>query len=238
MCAAIEATTSEKAFAFSRDGFELRCGVIPDEAIAGLRGELSLVTARSVNRRSLLRDCPAVADLAASAPLQTIASEALGGDAFAVRALLFDKVSGANWGVPWHQDLAIAVEEKRDVPGFGGWSVKDGIPHVLPPAEVLAQMVTLRLHLDDCGVENGPLRLLPGSHCTGKLGDADIARWRAGTPEFVCTAARGDVLVMRPLLLHASSAAQRPGHRCVLHIEYAAQRLPGGLRWACQRVEK
>jgi ectoine hydroxylase-related dioxygenase (phytanoyl-CoA dioxygenase family) len=230
--------SSERERDFSRDGFELRRGVLSDEGVAALLSELSAITNRSANRRSLLRDCPAVAELAASPPLQTIASEALGGDAFAVRALLFDKLNGANWGVPWHQDLAIAVEEKRHVPGFGGWSVKDGIPHVLPPVEVLAQMGTLRLHLDDCGAENGPLRVLPGSHRAGKLGDADIARWRAGRPEFVCTAGRGDLLVMRPLLLHASSAAQSPGHRRVLHIEYGAQPLPGGLRWAGQRVKK
>lgn len=36
---------------------------------------------------------------------------------------------------------------------------------------------------------------------------------------------------MRPLLLHASSPAASPGHRRVLHVEYAAAGLPGGLQW-------
>lgn len=237
MSVPINPATREQAFDLLRDGFELRRSVVSSEQVGTLLMQLSTETQRSTNRRSLLRDCPAVAELAMGRPLRTIASEALGGGAFVVRALLFDKVSGANWGVPWHQDLAIAVEEKIDVAGFSGWSVKDGIRHVLPPAEILAQMVTLRLHLDDCGEDNGPLRLLPGSHRGGKLSDADIERCRAVAKEFVCLADHGDVLVMRPLVLHASSAAENPGHRRVLHIEYAVQSLPGGLRWAAQRAE-
>jgi hypothetical protein len=33
---------------------------------------------------------------------------------------------------------------------------------VHPPAEILDKMLTLRVHLDDCGEENGPLRVIPG----------------------------------------------------------------------------
>ena len=214
-----------------RDGFELHPGVLsPQEAGVLARG-LTAGVGASPNRRNLLRDDAGVARLAASSPLAAIAERALGAAAFPVRVLLFDKVDGANWGVPWHQDLAIPVREKVEAPGFGGWSVKEGVPHVLPPAEVLARMVALRLHLDDCGGDNGPLRVVPGSHRFGKLSESDIARLRGGTPEFLCIASRGSVLAMRPLLLHASSAAHRPGHRRVLHIEYAAHPLPAGLRW-------
>jgi hypothetical protein len=217
--------------ALERDGFEIHRGVLHAPDVEVLAKELSATRAGSPNRRSLLRDSVVVADLATSPPLRSIADEALGAAAFPVRALLFDKIEGANWSLPWHQDLAIPVAEKLDVPGCSGWSVKDGVPHVLPPAEVLAQMIALRVHLDDCSMDNAPLRVLPGSHRSGKLTDADITRLRAETPEFICLAARGDVLALRPLLLHASSAAQRPGHRRVLHIEYAAHPLPGGLQW-------
>jgi hypothetical protein len=217
--------------ALERDGFEMHRGVLPAQDVGALAQELSESCVGSPNRRSLLRDSPVVAGLATSPRLRSIADEALGAAAFPVRALLFDKIEGANWSLPWHQDLAIPVAEKLEVPGFGGWSVKDGVPHVLPPAEVLAQMVALRVHLDDCGADNAPLRVLPGSHRAGKFSDADLARLRAETPEIICLAARGDVLALRPLLLHASSAAQRPGHRRVLHIEYAAHPLPGGLQW-------
>ncbi len=41
----------------------------------------------------------------------------------------------------------------------------------------------------------------------------------------------GGLVVMRPLLLHASSPAKSPGHRRVVHIEYAAAELADGLKW-------
>lgn len=149
----------------------------------------------------------------------------------AVRAIYFDKTPDANWLVPWHQDLTICVEEKREVSGFGPWTEKAGLHHVQPPAEVLGQMITLRIHLDDTGPENGALRVLPGSHRHGKLSAAEITRLRAEIAEEVCAASAGDALLMRPLLLHASSRSVIPGHRRILHIEFAGCELPDGLRW-------
>lgn len=73
---------------------------------------------------------------------------------------MFDKASDANWNLAWHQDVTIAVQRQMDVPGFGPWSVKDGIVHVQPPEEVLNAMVAIRVHLDPCGADNGPLRVI------------------------------------------------------------------------------
>jgi ectoine hydroxylase-related dioxygenase (phytanoyl-CoA dioxygenase family) len=219
-----------KMSCFERDGFVLHRDVVQPETIERLLRELA-PRAGSPNRRNLLQDSATIAAFVQGPMLKPIADRALGADAFAVRAILFDKVAGANWSVPWHQDLVIPVAARIENAEFSGWSVKDGVPHVLPPAEVLAAMVTLRLHLEDCGPENAPLRVLPGSHRMGKLDDQAIPHIRATTPEFICHAPRGSVLAMRPLLLHASSAAARPGHRRVLHVEYAAKPLPGALRW-------
>ena len=227
----MQASPPETRHTLERDGFELHPGVLSSLETDALARELSAGADASPNRRNLLRDNATVARVATSAALAAIADRALDAVAFPVRVLLFDKVDGANWGVPWHQDLAIPVSGKVDAPGFGGGSVKEGVPHVLPPAEVLARMVTLRLHLDDCGEDNGPLRVVPGSHRFGKLSAPEIARVSGETPGFICLAIRGSVLAMRPLLLHASSAARRPAHRRVLHIEYAAHPLPAGLRW-------
>lgn len=182
--------------------------------------------------RNLLRDLPEVGEVAASQPVRNVVEAVLGAVAFPVRALWFDKTREANWKVPWHQDLAIAVAECREVTGFTGWSVKDGVPHVHPPGAILERMVTVRLHLDACGPDNGPLRVLPGSHRGGRLEAAEIAVWRERTDAVECVVPRGGALLMRPLLLHASSAALWPGHRRVLHLEFAAKELPGGLRWA------
>lgn len=157
--------------------------------------------------------------------------EVLGEGARAVRGILFDKRPEANWSLPYHQDRAIAVSEKLEMPGFIGWSVKEGVPHVLPPASVLEQMIAVRIHLDDCPEDNAPLRVSPGTHRLGILNKSEIPSVVEEHGEVVCTCSEGDALVMRPLLLHASSAAASPDHRRVLHIEYAGVDLPGGLEW-------
>jgi ectoine hydroxylase-related dioxygenase (phytanoyl-CoA dioxygenase family) len=109
--------------------------------------------------------------------------------------------------------------------------VKDGVAHVQPPVEVLEQMLALRLHLDDCGPANGPLQVIPGSHKSGRLNARQISEWRDRQPAKICSVSRGGALLMRPLLLHASSPATEPKHRRVLHLEFAAEPLPCGLQW-------
>ncbi|MBB6049372.1 phytanoyl-CoA dioxygenase family protein [Armatimonas rosea] len=149
------------------------------------------------------------------------------------RAIFFDKVPGANWHVGWHQDRAIAVTERIELPGWGPWSTKAGVLHVLPPAEILEKMVTVRLHLDPCDETNGPLRVLPGSHRQGILSSEQIAALREQTAEVICTGPVGSAVVMSPLLLHASSPAQSPSHRRILHLEFAPEKLlPEGLCFA------
>lgn len=145
------------------------------------------------------------------------------------RAILFDKTPDSNWKVPWHQDVAIAVAARHDEPGFGPWSVKDGVVHVQPPAEVLAGMVTVRVHLDDCAADNGPVRVLPRTHSLGKLSQDQIEHLRGQVTEVACTARRGGLLAFRPLLLHASSASSSPRRRRVAHFEFAAADLRGAL---------
>jgi len=151
--------------------------------------------------------------------------------AFAVRGILFDKNNAANWKVIWHQDISIAIKEKFETPGYGPWTQKAGVPHVQPPAEVLERMLTVRLHLDDCHANNGPLKVLSGSHLEGKLHAAAIVQWRDRANETICTVPRGGALLMKPLLLHASSPAVVPEHRRVIHLDFAAHPLANGLQW-------
>src|SRR5205807_2460085 len=157
------------------------------------------------------------------------------GEPFPAQAIYFDKSAERNWMVAWHQDLTIAVRERIEVAGFGPWSMKGAALHVQPPIEVLEKMLTVRLHLDDADESNGALRVLPGSHRFDRLDAEAIERLRKQTPEHLCIAKAGDALVMRPLLLHASRRSSTTGHRRVLHIEYSAFELPGGLRWSDPR---
>lgn len=148
-----------------------------------------------------------------------------------VRGIYFDKRPETNWLVAWHQDLTLALKEQTEMAGFGPWSVKEGVPHVQPPMLLLEQMLSVRLHLDDADAGNGALRVLPGTHRLGRLSAEEIRSCRETHEEVLCKAKAGDVLLMRPLLLHASSRSSSPRRRRVLHIEYAGFELPEPLEW-------
>jgi ectoine hydroxylase-related dioxygenase (phytanoyl-CoA dioxygenase family) len=155
----------------------------------------------------------------------------LGREHFPVKGLFFDKNGNTNWKVPWHQDLTIAVKERIDSIGFGPWTVKDGIIHVQAPGEVLEGILTVRIHLDNCTTSNGALRVLPGTHSLGRIRQTDLEGAFAGREEHVCEIGSGGVLLMRPLLIHASSASTNLLHRRVIHLEFASTSLPNGLQW-------
>ena len=190
----------------------------------------SLGALTGAGRRGIL-SIPAIAQLARSPWALDLVRPHLSAEPLPVRAIYFDKSPEANWLVAWHQDLTLAVRHRIDVPGFGPWSVKDGVTHVQPPVECLEQMLTVRIHLDDADDSNGALRVLPGTHCLGRLPAERIQEWRGARSEILCAAAAGDALLMRPLLLHASRRSTSTRRRRVLHIEYAGFTLPGGLQW-------
>jgi ectoine hydroxylase-related dioxygenase (phytanoyl-CoA dioxygenase family) len=181
--------------------------------------------------RNLLDESKEVQDLASSEEIRALLEPLMGADFFPVRGILFDKIPDANWKVPWHQDLTIAVQERVDVEGFGPWSVKADVIHVQPPTTILEKMLTVRIHLDDCGEDNGALRVIAGSHLSGRIPEAEISSCRARGHEQICAVAAGGALLMRPLLLHASSPSRLPGHRRVVHLDFASATLPSGLRW-------
>lgn len=210
-------------------GFRIVSDIFPsDDQRQSIMDTLGPV--QGAGRRGLLH-VPLMQETALSSQILDLVRPHLPCEPVPVRAIYFDKSSGANWLVAWHQDLTLAVGTRVDIPGFGPWSVKDGVPHVQPPAELLAQMLTVRLHLDDCDESNGALRIVPGSHRHGKLLPQRIRELRAREPELVCSVPAGGALLMRPLLLHASGRSQSGAHRRILHIEYAGFSLPGKLTW-------
>ena len=180
--------------------------------------------------RNLIDASPEVKALAESAGVRSLVKPVLGTRFFPVRGILFDKIPGANWKVPWHQDVTIAVRERIETQGFGPWSTKAGVLHVQPPASVLEHMVSVRLHLDQSDQDNGALRVIPGSHRHGRIPESAIPLMRQ-TPEVVCAVGSGGALLMRPLLLHASSPSIVPAHRRVIHLDFASVELPNGLQW-------
>jgi ectoine hydroxylase-related dioxygenase (phytanoyl-CoA dioxygenase family) len=211
-----------------KHGFEMVPGVLDADACEALAGLLG--SAGGAGRRGLLA-LPFIAALARSPAILSILRRHLAEEPRPVRGIFFDKSPEANWHVPWHQDLTLAVRARAEVPSFGPWSIKDGIPHVQPPVEFLDRMVTIRLHLDEADERNGALAVLPGTHRFGRLSPERIHSLRNEVPEHLCCAKAGDALLMHPLLLHSSRRSTTARRRRVLHLEYAAFSLPSPLEW-------
>lgn len=180
--------------------------------------------------RNLLQMWPRVAKAWQQPPLPGMLAEALGPRFGLVRVLYFDKPPEQSWALPWHKDMTIAVKHNR-LPSeqFHKPTRKIGVPHVEAPVWLLENMLTLRLHLDDMTEENGPLKVLPGSHHSGK------ATTSGGNSPVSILGRRGDVLLMRPLVSHCSNKSHEKTkrHRRILHYEFAGiEELPDGYAWA------
>lgn len=224
----------QKLTDFERDGFVVFKAVVPAPQIEQLTDSIEETRTEKAapGLRNLLNRCSSIKTFANSGVVFRIAQEILGVTPLPVRAILFDKTPAANWYVTWHQDLSIPVKNKVESVGFGPWSTKDGILHVQPPASILEQMVSLRIHLDTCSEANGAIKFIPGSHHAGILELDQLGHLRDNQVPVFCPAERGDIIAMRPLILHSSSTAETPDHRRVLHLEYAGTSLPSGLEWA------
>jgi hypothetical protein len=180
--------------------------------------------------RNLL-DLPCCQELATILRTHDAIGPLLPPGAVAVQCTLFDKSADRNWLVGLHQDVAIPVQERVAHPECSGWSEKEGVLYVQPPVRVLESLVAVRLHLDDCGPESGPLRVVPRSHRHGRLSADEAKTLRQQQGEVECLADRGGVVMIRPLLLHSSSKARAQSRRRVLHFLFGPSELTCGLRW-------
>jgi len=195
-----------------------RSGIAADD-LAQLRK--TIFTAGAAGTRCLL-DLPAVQVAARQLRGELVAAGLMAEGAVAIQAIAFDKTAETNWKVAWHQDLMFPFAQEVKAAGYELPTKKGGVDFARPPVEVLEELLALRLHLDDCDAGNGPLRVAPGSHRGGIIPSAECASEAARRGEQVCLANEGDALLMRPLLLHASSQASDPRHRRVLHLVYHA----------------
>jgi len=97
--------------------------------------------------------------------------------------------------------------------------------------------VTLRLFVDDCPSENGPLEIALGSHRHGRVPVNEIAGLVETSDVFAGVGEAGDVLALRTLVIHSSKRAVVSNHRRVLHVDYAAGELPPPLEWKYDRTD-
>ena len=225
-------------YTVDKHGFEMCPSFFPSLAIDELRADIALLgeSRPSHGVRNAEQKIPALKSWIDSDLLRSKARTYLCGEPQFVRAIVFDKTPEKNWLVAWHQDRTIALKSTSGpiditVPGWGPWSIKDGVHHVQPSLDVLDEMITLRIHLDDTSEENGCLKVIAQSHRLGILNHNDLAQHVEQSAPIKCIAKAGDLLIMRPHLLHASSKGCSPSQRRVLHIEYSSFNLPEGFSW-------
>jgi Phytanoyl-CoA dioxygenase (PhyH) len=221
-------------FAILPDALDPELAIALSEAVAAFtggcreegvyrRGELYAI-------RNLFDLVPGTKTVLRASALRDAVTAVLGPEAFCVRSLFLDKTPRANWKVPWHQDSTVVVKERVETVGFGPWTRKAGLQHVVAPPGTLSAMLVVRLHLDDCDEPTGGLRVIRGSHAYGKLPEDSIGQF-TGFDVTACPVARRGLLAMRPLLLHASSPARVPGSRRVIQLDFCARKLPLPLEW-------
>ena len=214
---------------FNKSGYFVIPGVIDAVLNRRLGAFVGGITSEAGSRRLL--DEAWCAHLAGALRGDARIRSLLPRNAVAVQCTLFDKSPTKNWLVAFHQDLSIPVSNRVNSPECSGWSEKEGHLYVQPPANVLEQLVAVRVHLDDCPAESGALRVVPKSHSQGRLDQGQAEALRLEHGETVVPLARGGALVMRPLILHASSKATSPVPRRVLHFVFGPPALPLGLEW-------
>lgn len=180
--------------------------------------------------RRFLFEVPGTVPLIFNGCLQALIRQISAESRFVVKGIYFDKPQRSNWYVPYHQDLKIEVDRKTALEGFSHWRSQDARFSVQPTLDILDNIFTIRIHLDDTTEENGALKVIPGSHQKG-IYRPETIDW-AQEQECICAVTQGGVMLMRPLLLHCSSRSTNEQRRRVIHIEMASLELPSAVQWA------
>ena len=180
--------------------------------------------------RQFLKEIPEARELIYNTNLKNIVAELFGDDFFTVKSIYFDKPENSNWYVAYHQDLTISVNKKIELAGFGPWTVKQNQFAVQPTLEILQNIFSIRIHLDDTDEHNGALKVLLASH-NKNIYRPETIDWSIET-EISCAVNKGGIMIMKPLLLHSSGRTTNNKKRRVIHIEFSNQELPSELKWA------
>ncbi len=180
--------------------------------------------------RQFLREIPQAKSIIFNSQLNTVINNLFGKGYFVVKSIYFDKPERSNWFVAWHQDLTISVDSKQDLEGYSSWTVKQNQYAVQPPIDILEDNFTIRIHLDNINVDNGALKVIPGSHLK-KIYRPENVTWANENPT-TCAVGKGSIMIMRPLLMHASERTTNNERRRVIHIEFSRAKLPEKLNWS------
>ena len=162
--------------------------------------------------------------------LREIIEQNFGENYFITKSIYFDKPEKSNWFVAYHQDLTISVDKKVEIENFENWTTKQNHFAVQPPKEILEQNFTIRIHIDKTTKENGALKVLNKSHKKGFVRTENIEI--ENEIETICEVEKGGIMIMKPLIFHASNKTTNNERRRVIHIEFSNQKLPNELEWS------
>ncbi|KRB56316.1 phytanoyl-CoA dioxygenase family protein [Flavobacterium sp. Root186] len=166
--------------------------------------------------------------------LKNIIETNFGKGYFITKSIYFDKPEKSNWFVAYHQDLTISVDKKIETENFENWTVKHNQFAVQPPKEILEDNFTIRIHIDTTTKDNGALKVINNSHSKGilRIENLDFEK----ETETICEVEKGGIMIMKPLLFHASNKTTNNKRRRVIHIEFSKQQLPAGLEWSERKI--
>ncbi|MGH1519172.1 phytanoyl-CoA dioxygenase family protein [Chryseobacterium sp. JK1] len=180
--------------------------------------------------RQFLKEVPEIKHLIFNDNIKKIIKEIFGDQYFVVKSIYFDKPETSNWYVAYHQDLTISVDKKLELSGFGPWTTKQNQFAVQPPLNILENIYTIRIHLDETDENNGALKVVPKSHAKG-IYRPETIDWTTETEE-ICKVEKGGIMIMKPLILHGSNRTTNGKKRRVIHIEFSDVELPEVLQWS------
>jgi ectoine hydroxylase-related dioxygenase (phytanoyl-CoA dioxygenase family) len=186
--------------------------------------------------RQFHREIPDTLPTIFNEKLKEIIKTNFGENYFIMKSIYFDKPEKSNWFVAYHQDLTISVNKKVEIENFENWTIKQNQFAVQPPKEILESIFTIRIHLDKTTKDNGALKVLNKSHKKGiyRVENIDVKE----ETETICEVEKGGIMIMKPLLFHASNKTTNNERRRVIHIEFSNQKLPNELNWREEAVIK
>ncbi len=227
-----QAELAEKGFSIIPNIFSEKAilGIIHCIETANSNSSSFLKTKDLFAIRQLLKHIPELQPLIFTEKFKNVLVGLSGKDYFLTKAIYFDKPKESNWFVSCHQDLSISVSNRKEIADYQNWTSKLGQIGVQPPTEILKSILTIRIHLDDTDEQNGALKVIPKSHSNGII---RLEKLNLENEQSVfCSVAKGGVMLMKPLLLHASKRSTGNKQKRVIHLEFSNRELAGELDWA------
>jgi len=173
--------------------------------------------------RQFFKEVPGAFNMIFNVKLNLVISQIFTIDYFVAKSIYFDKPGQSNLFLAYHQDLCISVNKRLDLAGYGPWTTKQNQFAVQPPLDILENNYTIRIHLDDTDENNGSLKVIASSHLKGVYRTETIDCTKETVTN--CSVKKGGIMIMKPLLLHASK-------RRVIHVEFSNCLLADTLQWS------